>query len=216
MQIYARQTEPFQYNIRYEFRYSDYDVIVVGGGRRHQASLAAARIGLQTLLITQTVDTISRMSVQPLDWGRFPKAISCGDRRPRRQGPGKTRRCVIQRLLNKAAGRQCNRPAFRRTNSYMRRLRNTPSKKKKSPYLSRYGCRCYLLADCGKRTCGRGIGGVQAVRRRQDSFHTGGELLTTGTFMEGKIYVGEFEAEEAASAKKQQSDSVQPCARASR
>ncbi|MGP1529759.1 MAG: FAD-dependent oxidoreductase, partial [Treponema sp.] len=45
------------------FRYSDYDVIVVGGGHAGiEASLAAARMGENTLLITQTIDSIGRLS----------------------------------------------------------------------------------------------------------------------------------------------------------
>ena len=43
-----------------------YDVIVVGAGHAGiEASLAAARIGCKTLLITMNVDTIGQMSCNP-------------------------------------------------------------------------------------------------------------------------------------------------------
>lgn len=43
-----------------------YDVIVVGGGHAGvEASLAAARMGCQTLLLTINVDTIGQMSCNP-------------------------------------------------------------------------------------------------------------------------------------------------------
>jgi tRNA uridine 5-carboxymethylaminomethyl modification enzyme len=43
-----------------------YDVIVVGGGHAGiEASLAAARMGCQTLLLTTNVDTIGQMSCNP-------------------------------------------------------------------------------------------------------------------------------------------------------
>ena len=46
--------------------YSSYDVAVVGGGHAGtEAALAAARMGLKTVLITQTIDSIARMSCNP-------------------------------------------------------------------------------------------------------------------------------------------------------
>ena len=46
--------------------YDFYDVAVVGGGHGGiEAALAAARMGLKTILITQTIDSISRMSCNP-------------------------------------------------------------------------------------------------------------------------------------------------------
>ncbi|HBB42041.1 MAG TPA: tRNA uridine-5-carboxymethylaminomethyl(34) synthesis enzyme MnmG, partial [Treponema sp.] len=46
--------------------YDSFDVAVVGGGHAGvEASLACARMGLKTVLITQTVDSIARMSCNP-------------------------------------------------------------------------------------------------------------------------------------------------------
>ena len=44
----------------------EYDVIVVGSGHAGiEAALAAARIGCQTLMLTQNLDTIGQMSCNP-------------------------------------------------------------------------------------------------------------------------------------------------------
>lgn len=46
--------------------YDTFDVAVVGGGHAGiEASLACARMGLKTILITQTIDSIGRMSCNP-------------------------------------------------------------------------------------------------------------------------------------------------------
>jgi len=45
---------------------TDYDIVVIGGGHAGlEASLAAARLGLSTLLVTQTLSSIARMSCNP-------------------------------------------------------------------------------------------------------------------------------------------------------
>ena len=46
--------------------YDSFDVAVIGGGHAGiEAALASARMGLKTLLITQTIDSIGRMSCNP-------------------------------------------------------------------------------------------------------------------------------------------------------
>src|SRR5438093_8380229 len=45
---------------------SDYDVVIVGSGHAGiEAALAAARIGVRTLILTQNLDTIGQMSCNP-------------------------------------------------------------------------------------------------------------------------------------------------------
>ena len=48
------------------FHHQEFDVIVVGGGHAGiEACTASARMGLKTVLITQTIDSIGRMSCNP-------------------------------------------------------------------------------------------------------------------------------------------------------
>ena len=56
----------FLYTVHMAGFYDAFDVAVVGGGHAGiEAALAAAKMGLKTILITQTIDSIGRMSCNP-------------------------------------------------------------------------------------------------------------------------------------------------------
>ena len=55
----------------------DYDAIVVGGGHAGiEAALVLSRLGQKTLMVTQFLDAIGRLSCNPAIGG-FPKEILC-------------------------------------------------------------------------------------------------------------------------------------------
>ena len=59
---------------------SSYDVIVVGGGHAGcEAAAAAARLGAQTVLITQDIDAIGVMSCNPGYWWFGQGAFGAGN-----------------------------------------------------------------------------------------------------------------------------------------
>ncbi len=64
----------------------NYDAIVVGGGHAGiEASLALSRLGFKTLLITQSLDAIGRLSCNPAVGGLSKGNIVRGDRCSRRE-----------------------------------------------------------------------------------------------------------------------------------
>ncbi|MCK4297854.1 MAG: FAD-dependent oxidoreductase, partial [Candidatus Marinimicrobia bacterium] len=62
----------------FHVKHTDYDIIVVGGGHAGaEASLAAARMGMSTLLITLEKSAISRMSCNPAIGGLAKGHLVC-------------------------------------------------------------------------------------------------------------------------------------------
>ena len=86
--------------------YDSYDVAVVGAGHAGiEAALASARMGLKTLVITQSVDAIGRMSCNPSIGGIAKGNIVCEIDALGGQMAKLIDRSMIQfRLLNKSRG----------------------------------------------------------------------------------------------------------------
>lgn len=160
-----------------------YDVIVIGGGHAGtEACLAAARMGCRTLLLTHSVDTLGQMSCNPAIGGigksQLVKEVDALGGAMARA----TDRAGIQfRTLNSRKG-----PAVRATRAQADRVlyRNAIREILESqPNLSIFqqGVDDLLLEH------GRVAG---AITQMGLVFRASRVVLTTGTFLGGKIHIG--------------------------
>jgi tRNA uridine 5-carboxymethylaminomethyl modification enzyme len=160
-----------------------FEVIVIGGGHAGtEASLAAARIGCRTLLLTHSVDTLGQMSCNPAIGGigksHLVKEIDALGGAMARA----TDRAGIQfRVLNRRKG-----PAVRATRAQADRVlyRNAIRQILESqPNLSIFQQPVDdLLIENGR------IAGV--ITQMGLVFRAPRVVLTTGTFLGGKIHIG--------------------------
>src|SRR5881396_2083881 len=146
----------------------NYDVIVVGGGHAGtEASVMAARMGAEVLLLTSNLDTIGQLSCNPALGGIMGRA---------------TDRATIQfRMLNRSKGpavwaprAQCDRTLYRRA---VRSLLEGFSGLELTQ-----GMVTRLLTD-GARVSGVGTADGRSFRARA-------VVLTAGTFLRGRIHLG--------------------------
>ena len=185
----------FAHNMPMSFISPAYDVIVVGAGHGGiEAALATARTGLKTLLLTQSIDAIGRMSCNPSIGG-----ISKGNivREIDALGGEMAKlidKSMIQfRMLNKSRGPAVQAPRAQADKLlYSSLARKTVEDQPNLDLLQDTAVDLITeplkSASDGRLKCK----GVITERGRQ--IPATAVVLTTGTFMEGRIFIGEYDA----------------------
>ena len=165
-----------------------YDVIVIGGGHAGtEASLAAARAGARTLLITQNIATLGQMSCNPaiggIGKGHLTREI---DALGGAMAQAIDKAGIQFRTLNASKG-----PAVRATRAqadrelYRRAIRGIIESQ---PNLSVFQQSVEDLIVAGERVSG-------VITGENLRFYAATVVLTVGTFLGGRILIGRTEKE---------------------
>ena len=161
----------------------NYDVIVVGGGHAGtEASVMAARMGAEVLLLTSNLDTIGQLSCNPAIGGIAKGTVVREiDALGGIMGRATDRATIQFRMLNRSKGpavwaprAQCDRTLYRRAVRSL--LEGFPGVELSQGMVAR------LLLD------GTHAAGVVAADGR--TFHARAVILTAGTFLRGRIHLG--------------------------
>lgn len=166
----------------------DFDAIVIGGGHAGiEASLAIARLGFKTMLITQSLDTIGRLSCNPsiggLSKGNIVREI---DALGGEMGRLVDETMIQFRILNQRRGPAVQAPRAQADKFLYSRLAKETVENQKNLQPFQDTVTDFLLDSSGTK-----IRGVITERGRQFTSKT--VVMTTGTFMDGKIFIGDWE-----------------------
>lgn len=167
----------------------DYEAIVVGGGHAGiEAASALARLGHRTLLVTQNPDAVGRLSCNPavggLSKGNLAREV---DALGGEMGLLTDASMIQYRVLNRSRGAAVQAPRAQvdkalYSNLARRRLESLPG----------LDIRMDTVTDILTDRSGSRVEGV--VTERGARIGAAAVVLTTGTFMEGRLFIGEWEA----------------------
>jgi tRNA uridine 5-carboxymethylaminomethyl modification enzyme len=166
-----------------------YEVIVVGAGHAGcEAALACARMGHKTLLLTMNLDSVALMPCNPSMGGPAKgHLIKEIDALGGEIGRNTDRTFIQIRLLNTSKGpavqalrAQCDKQAYRLAMKYV--LEGQPNLELKQATIARL---LSHIGDDGRHV----VTGV--VTNNGWQYEAGAIILTTGTFINGRLVVGE-------------------------
>ncbi|WNY60013.1 tRNA uridine-5-carboxymethylaminomethyl(34) synthesis enzyme MnmG [Borreliella bissettiae] len=168
----------------------NFDAIVIGGGHAGiEAALALSRLNFKTLMITQNLDTIGKLSCNPaiggLAKGNMVREIDALG--------GEMGRIIdfsmIQfRVLNKSRG-----PAVQAPRAQADKLMYQTKAKETLERQDNLDLFQDTVVDFILNSMRNEIEGV--VTERGNKFRSSVVVLTTGTFLRGKIFIGEYRAD---------------------
>ncbi|WP_320128102.1 tRNA uridine-5-carboxymethylaminomethyl(34) synthesis enzyme MnmG [uncultured Sphaerochaeta sp.] len=167
----------------------DYDAIVVGGGHAGiEASLALSRIGFKTLLVTQNLDAIGRLSCNPaiggLSKGNIVREV---DALGGEMGHLIDHSMIQYRILNRRRG-----PAVQAPRAQADKFTYSRLAKETLEAQSNLSLFMDTVVDILLDKDGKNLVGIKTARGHSISCKV--MVLTTGTFMEGRIFIGEYDA----------------------
>ena len=164
---------------------ADFDVIVVGGGHAGtEAATAAARLGARVGLVTSSIETIGQMSCNPAIGGVAKGTVVREiDALGGIMGRAADRATIQFRMLNRSKGpavwaprSQCDRGLYRRAvRSLLERQRGVS--------VLQATVRRLLFSKGSPR-----VVGVETLEGRR--FGARAVVITTGTFLRGRIHIG--------------------------
>ncbi|MFW5710804.1 MAG: tRNA uridine-5-carboxymethylaminomethyl(34) synthesis enzyme MnmG [bacterium] len=166
----------------------DVDAIVIGGGHAGiEAALALARLDFKTMLITQSLDAIGRLSCNPaiggLSKGNMVREI---DALGGEMGRLIDATMIQFRVLNRRRGPAVQAPRAQADKFSYSRLAKEIVEQQSNLHVFQDTVTDLLVNDRSGA-----VEGVSTERGRRFSSRT--VVMTTGTFMDGKVFIGEYE-----------------------
>ncbi len=164
-----------------------YDVIVIGAGHAGcEAAAAAARVGARTLLLTQAVETIGQMSCNPAIGGigksHLVREIDALDGL---MAKAADRAGIQLRVLNASKG-----PAVRATRAQADRALYRQAVRELLDELDGVSIFQQTVTDLLVEDLDGQPTVVGVATQMGLNFHAGAVVLTTGTFLGGRIHIG--------------------------
>jgi tRNA uridine 5-carboxymethylaminomethyl modification enzyme len=174
----------------------DYHCIVIGGGHAGiEASLATARLGFSTLLITQNPDRIGALSCNPavggLSKGNLVREV---DALGGEMGKLIDATMIQYRVLNRSRGPAVQSPRAQADKQAYQATARAVLEQQKNLTIFMDTVTDLIIENESDALSPERVAGVITSRGHRISAPV--VILAAGTFMEGKIFIGEYDAPE--------------------